>query len=76
MAFDPDHSLGAAPSPCISICVLDEDSRMCLGCRRTIDEITTWSRLSEDAKRAVWRRLLEGYEPISPAPDAPRPQSD
>ncbi len=29
-------------SPCVSICTLD-DNNVCLGCSRTLDEITHWS---------------------------------
>lgn len=39
------------PSPCINICKMDAQSRLCLGCFRTIDEITVWSR-TDDATRA------------------------
>jgi hypothetical protein len=46
-----DTSLKAAavPSPCIDICRLDAHG-LCLGCRRTIDEIAEWSQAS-DARR-------------------------
>ena len=39
------------PSPCINICQMDAPSGLCLGCFRTIDEITLWSR-TDDATRA------------------------
>jgi predicted Fe-S protein YdhL (DUF1289 family) len=45
------------PSPCVSICTMDPASGLCLGCLRTIDEIATWSMMSEAAKRAVWVQL-------------------
>lgn len=40
-------------SPCVKICVIHPQSRLCTGCLRTIDEITVWSRLSNDERRAV-----------------------
>ena len=40
-------------SPCIKICVIHPASRLCTGCLRTIDEIGTWSQMTEDARRAV-----------------------
>ena len=47
---------GARPaSPCIRVCHLEEDT--CLGCRRTLDEIARWSRMSEAEKARVWQRL-------------------
>lgn len=38
-------------SPCINICKMDATSALCIGCFRTIEEITAWSR-SDDATRA------------------------
>jgi predicted Fe-S protein YdhL (DUF1289 family) len=40
-------------SPCIKICVIHPQSRLCTGCLRTIDEIGAWSQMSGDARRAV-----------------------
>ena len=37
-------------SPCINVCKMDAPSGLCVGCFRTIDEITVWSR-SDDARR-------------------------
>lgn len=51
-------SAGApVPSPCIDVCRIDAASGLCEGCLRTLDEIAAWSRLDDDAKRAVWQRL-------------------
>jgi hypothetical protein len=41
------------PSPCISVCVMDADGVLCLGCFRTLDEIAAWSLLDAAAKRRV-----------------------
>jgi predicted Fe-S protein YdhL (DUF1289 family) len=40
-------------SPCIKICVIHPESRLCTGCLRTIDEIGAWSQMTPDARRAV-----------------------
>ncbi|MCU0813632.1 MAG: DUF1289 domain-containing protein [Burkholderiaceae bacterium] len=45
------------PSPCISVCRMDEATGWCLGCARTIDEIVAWGVLDDDEKRAVWAQL-------------------
>lgn len=37
-------------SPCINICKMDAANGLCVGCFRTIDEITVWSR-SDDTTR-------------------------
>ncbi|MCK0139090.1 DUF1289 domain-containing protein [Aliiroseovarius sp. F47248L] len=44
-------------SPCVNICVVHPIARICTGCYRSIDEITAWSRLSPDARRAVLKDL-------------------
>lgn len=40
-------------SPCIKICVIHPEARLCTGCLRSIDEITMWSKLSPEARRMV-----------------------
>ena len=45
------------PSPCVSVCRMDERSGWCEGCLRTLDEIALWSVLDDDDKRAVWVEL-------------------
>lgn len=45
------------PSPCISLCQMDQASGMCKGCFRTVEEIAAWSRLDEGQRLAVWQRI-------------------
>lgn len=40
-------------SPCIKICVIHPESRLCTGCLRSIDEIGAWSSLSAKARKSV-----------------------
>jgi predicted Fe-S protein YdhL (DUF1289 family) len=47
------------PSPCISICRLDDATGWCEGCWRTIDEIRDWIILTPDERRAVLTRVAE-----------------
>lgn len=49
----------AVPSPCISICAIDQVTGLCAGCLRTLDEIAVWSVLDDNEKRAVWAELDE-----------------
>lgn len=44
-------------SPCVKICMIHPESRLCVGCRRTIEEIGTWSRLSAEQRRAIMAEL-------------------
>jgi len=40
-------------SPCIRVCVVHPEEKICTGCLRTIDEITRWSRMTPNERRAV-----------------------
>jgi predicted Fe-S protein YdhL (DUF1289 family) len=44
------------PSPCVNVCRLDARG-LCVGCRRTIGEISEWSRASETRRREILRVL-------------------
>ena len=52
-------------SPCISICVLDDDD-ICQWCYRTAEEITDWFMSSDDEKRAILVRAQERLEASNP----------
>ena len=40
------RELGQVPSPCVKICRIGEDN-LCVGCKRTLDEIRDWCIMSE-----------------------------
>lgn len=44
-------------SPCIKICVIHPESRLCTGCLRSMDEIGAWSRMAPEARKAVMDEL-------------------
>lgn len=48
----------APKSPCISICVLDDDD-ICMGCFRSAEEIADWFMASDEQKNEVLRRARE-----------------
>jgi len=53
----------SVPSPCVMICTLDDESGLCDGCYRAMDEIREWMILSREEKLAV----LEKVEQRKPA---------
>ncbi len=59
--FPFDYATKAAShqfaSPCVSICTINDDSGLCEGCFRTLDEIAVWSQLDNAAKHEVWSRI-------------------
>jgi len=46
----------AAASPCINICRLDAQG-LCVGCRRTMQEIAEWPNASEARRREILRAV-------------------
>jgi uncharacterized protein len=46
----------AVASPCVDICRLDAKG-VCVGCRRTLEEIAEWSRASEARRREILRNV-------------------
>lgn len=51
------HAGAGVPSPCVSICELDEARSRCKGCYRTLQEIAAWGVLDDDEKREVWAEI-------------------
>lgn len=44
-------------SPCVKICVIHPEAKLCTGCLRTMDEIMEWSKLSHEARADVMAEL-------------------
>ena len=44
-------------SPCIKICVIHPEERLCVGCYRSIEEIATWSRLTPAERQTIMADL-------------------
>ena len=44
-------------SPCIKLCVVHPEERICVGCYRTIDEISGWSRMTHEARATLMADL-------------------
>ncbi len=54
---DPIWQRAEIDSPCIKVCVIHPQARLCVGCLRTGDEIAAWSRMTPDARRSVMADL-------------------
>ena len=46
-------------SPCIKICVIHPEARLCTGCLRSIDEITQWTRMNQTQRQHIMAELPE-----------------
>ena len=44
-------------SPCVKLCVIHPESRICMGCYRTGDEIAGWSRMTRETRRDIMKTL-------------------
>ena len=44
-------------SPCVKICLMHPQVKICTGCLRTGDEIAAWSRLRPEDRRAIMAEL-------------------
>lgn len=47
---------GYPASPCNNVCTLN-DERLCIGCKRSLDEIVAWPTMTADEQWAVARSL-------------------
>lgn len=44
-------------SPCVQVCVIHPEARLCIGCYRTRDEIASWSRMTSEARSELMVEL-------------------
>ena len=48
-------------SPCVAVCSTLFDD-ICRGCGRTVMEVSNWVFMTDEEKKAVWKRILaQGY---------------
>ena len=40
-------------SPCINVCKMDEQTGLCSGCFRTIEEIAAWAGIDDSCRLAI-----------------------
>ena len=55
------REIGVEPeikSPCMSLCCLDEED-ICIGCHRSVKEITGWGRMNNQERKAVMLKVVE-----------------
>lgn len=57
MSQPPAKPPRAVATPCVMVCTVDGASGLCLGCFRTLPEIATWSRMSEEERAEIMGEL-------------------
>ena len=55
-------------SPCNKVCTLDPAGHICIGCRRTVDEIAAWGSLSDAQRARIMAELAQRTLPDDPSP--------
>jgi predicted Fe-S protein YdhL (DUF1289 family) len=55
-------------SPCVHVCLMDYDRELCIGCHRTLEEITHWINFSPEQKQTVLAQI-EIRRAAMPAPN-------
>jgi predicted Fe-S protein YdhL (DUF1289 family) len=53
-------------TPCIQVCVVDGESGLCLGCHRTLNEVATWSKLTDADRTRIMAELPARKSRIRP----------
>jgi predicted Fe-S protein YdhL (DUF1289 family) len=46
-----------AESPCVKICVMHPEAKLCIGCYRSTAEIAAWSRMTTEERREIMAKL-------------------
>lgn len=49
--------MSSASSPCIKVCLIDDETGLCEGCGRTRQEIATWGRMNEAERLGIMAGL-------------------
>ena len=44
-------------SPCVKVCQMDPSRDLCLGCRRTLDEIARWGAMNDQEREQILAEL-------------------
>jgi predicted Fe-S protein YdhL (DUF1289 family) len=62
---DPNDPYFDYESPCVRTCVIDQQTRFCIGCGRTLHEISYWTRYTRAERRHILQQLPAR---LTPAP--------
>lgn len=44
-------------SPCVKVCVIHPEARLCAGCLRSPDEIASWQRMTPETRERIMSEL-------------------
>ena len=84
MSNNEPHSADSVPvwrreepqSPCIAICQIHPSAKICIGCARTLEEITDWSSMTISEREAVVQELPRRFEALRATENRPSDRKD
>jgi len=47
------------PSPCVNVCRINDETGLCIGCLRSVDEIRDWIIMPPEERYRVLQRIEE-----------------
>ena len=53
-------------SPCVKVCQMDPGRNLCLGCKRTLDEIARWAAMSDAERERIFKEIETRTETSQP----------
>ncbi len=53
-------------SPCVKLCMIHSEYKVCMGCFRTIDEIADWSNFTPARRKELIKSLKDRKKEFSP----------
>jgi uncharacterized protein len=53
-------------SPCVKVCVLHPESGYCIGCLRTVEEISLWTKMAPETRTAIMAALPARRPEVAP----------
>jgi predicted Fe-S protein YdhL (DUF1289 family) len=69
----PETTMVAIESPCTNICIIHAANGLCLGCGRSLSEISAWSSLSGDDRTRLMADLPRRLAAALPSQAVPPP---
>lgn len=54
---EQNHPYYDYESPCVRTCVIDQQSKFCIGCGRTLTEISFWTRYTLEERQRILHEL-------------------
>ena len=59
----PSANPAPIASPCVSVCRISDQTGLCVGCLRTLEEIALWSQYANEEKAEVLRLVNQRQHP-------------